>query len=126
MITFEKSSPGSGKNLKRLAAMAFQDFRISNVSGEHVPRPPSDSRLCRTFCFPPPTLISSHGHGVPLQPLKIQQHSGGDETKRRRALRPLPSFVYLPLPSESLQQATLQGAEGEGESLRAQSQPTWS
>ena len=61
---FERSSPGSGKNLEWLPEMAFQGWHFKDFWGNMPPDPPSDSRLRRSFCLPSPhTQISSYGHG---------------------------------------------------------------
>ena len=59
MITFEKSLPGSGKNLKWLLEMAFQGFYISRIS-------PSNWRSWCTSRLPPSTQISSYSHKLGL------------------------------------------------------------
>ena len=59
MVTFEKSSPGSGET-------CFRKLQRLQRSGEHAPRPPSNSRLWCSFCLPPHTHISSYGYvGMP-------------------------------------------------------------
>ena len=62
MITFEKSSPGSGKNLKWLPEMAFQASKFQNFLGGHAPNLPSDSRLQHSSSLPPHTQISGYSH----------------------------------------------------------------